>query len=52
MANNWIAQAAHPINQRKEVINVDYMVNEKHHIEFRRPMRPISNISRSIKGRA
>jgi hypothetical protein len=35
-ANNWIAQARHPINQRKEVINVDYLVNDKHHIEFRR----------------
>ena len=34
--NNWIGQAAHPINQRKEVINVDYLPNEKHHIEFRR----------------
>ncbi len=33
---NWIAQAAHPINQRKGVINVDYLPNEKHHIEFRR----------------
>ena len=35
-ANNWIAQARHPINQRKEVINVDYLPNENHHIEFRR----------------
>ena len=35
-ANNWIAQARHPINQRKEVINFDYIVNEKHHLEFRR----------------
>jgi hypothetical protein len=35
-ANNWIAQARHPINQRKEVINVDYVPSEKHHIEFRR----------------
>jgi hypothetical protein len=35
-ANNWIAQARHPINQRKEVINVDYLISEKHHIEFRR----------------
>lgn len=34
--DNWIAQAAHPINQRKEVINVDYLPNENHHIEFRR----------------
>jgi Carboxypeptidase regulatory-like domain/TonB-dependent Receptor Plug Domain len=33
---NWIGQAAHPINQRKEVINVDFIPNEKHHIEFRR----------------
>ncbi len=35
-ANNWIAQARHPINQRKEVINVDYLISDKHHIEFRR----------------
>jgi Carboxypeptidase regulatory-like domain/TonB-dependent Receptor Plug Domain len=35
-ANNWISQARHPINQRKEVINVDYIPSEKHHIEFRR----------------
>jgi hypothetical protein len=35
-ANNWIAQARHPINQRKEVINVDYLINDQHHIEFRR----------------
>jgi Carboxypeptidase regulatory-like domain/TonB-dependent Receptor Plug Domain len=34
--SNWIAQAAHPINQRKEVINVDFIPNEKHHIEVRR----------------
>lgn len=33
---NWIAQAAHPINQRKEVINVDLLVNDRNHIEFRR----------------
>jgi Carboxypeptidase regulatory-like domain/TonB-dependent Receptor Plug Domain len=35
-SNNWIAQARHPINQRKEVINVDYLPSENHHIEFRR----------------
>jgi hypothetical protein len=33
---NWIAQANHPINQRKGTINGDYLPNEKHHIEFRR----------------
>jgi hypothetical protein len=33
---NWIAQAEHPINQRKEVINVDFLPNENHHIAFRR----------------
>jgi Carboxypeptidase regulatory-like domain/TonB-dependent Receptor Plug Domain len=33
---NWIAQAAHPINQRKEVINVDFILSQNHHIEFRR----------------
>jgi hypothetical protein len=33
---NWIAQAAHPINQRKEVINVDFLLNDRNHFEFRR----------------
>ncbi len=33
---NWIAQAAHPINQRKGTINGDILPNEKNHIEFRR----------------
>lgn len=34
--NNWIAQAAHPINQRKQIINVDWLVNDNNHIELRR----------------
>jgi hypothetical protein len=34
--DNWIGQAAHPINQRKGVINADYLPSENHHIEFRR----------------
>ncbi len=33
---NWIGQAAHPINQRKEVINVDFVLSANHRIEFRR----------------
>jgi Carboxypeptidase regulatory-like domain/TonB-dependent Receptor Plug Domain len=33
---NWIAQAAHPINQRKEVINVDFLLTDRNHFEFRR----------------
>jgi hypothetical protein len=33
---NWIAQAAHPINQRKQVINVDWVINDQHKLEFRR----------------
>ena len=33
---NWIASAAHPINQRKEVINVDFVLTDRHHFEFRR----------------
>jgi len=33
---NWIAQAAHPINQRKEIINVDFVLNDHHHFGFRR----------------
>ncbi len=35
-AVNWIAQAAHPINQRKSVINVDWVINDHHKLEFRR----------------
>ena len=33
---NWIAQAAHPINQRKQSISFDIAVNDRHHIAFRR----------------
>ncbi len=35
-SQNWIATAAHPINQRKEVINVDWVINDRHKLEFRR----------------
>jgi Carboxypeptidase regulatory-like domain/TonB-dependent Receptor Plug Domain len=33
---NWIASAAHPINQRKQSIDVDYLINDHHHLSFRR----------------
>jgi hypothetical protein len=33
---NWIAQAAHPINERKGTWNGDIVPNEKNHIEIRR----------------
>ena len=33
---NWIAQAAHPINQRKQVINVDWVINDRHKLALRR----------------
>jgi hypothetical protein len=33
---NWIAQAAHPYNQRKENLNFDILPSDKHHIEFRK----------------
>ena len=33
---NWIGQAAHPINQRKEIINVDFLLSANHRFEFRR----------------
>ena len=33
---NWIGQAAHPINQRKEIINVDFILSATHRFEFRR----------------
>ena len=33
---NWIATAAHPINQRKQEINVDWVINDHHKLEFRR----------------
>jgi hypothetical protein len=35
-SSNWIGTAAHPINQRKEIINFDYVINASHHLEFRR----------------
>jgi Carboxypeptidase regulatory-like domain/TonB-dependent Receptor Plug Domain len=35
-ATNWIASAAHPINQRKQVITVDLHVNDRNTISFRR----------------
>ena len=34
--NNWIAQAAHPYNQRKESLNFDIIPADNHHIEFRK----------------
>ena len=34
---NWIATAAHPINQRKGTLNIDcILLNDKHHISGRR----------------
>ncbi len=33
---NWIAQAAHPINQRKQEISVDIVISDHHHLSFRR----------------
>ncbi len=33
---NWISQAAHPYNQRKESLNFDILPNDKNHIEFRK----------------
>jgi hypothetical protein len=32
--DNWIASAAHPINQRKQVINVDWVINDRHKLEY------------------
>ncbi|HEY1767866.1 MAG TPA: carboxypeptidase regulatory-like domain-containing protein [Terracidiphilus sp.] len=31
---NWIAQAAHPINQRKQSVNVDWIINDSHKLEY------------------
>ncbi len=33
---NWVAQAAQPINQRKDVWNMDIIPNNNNHIELRR----------------
>jgi hypothetical protein len=33
---NWIAAAAHPINQRKQQISVDLALTDHHHLSFRR----------------
>jgi hypothetical protein len=35
-ADNWIAQAPHPINQRKGTYNGDIVPNDKNHITIRR----------------
>lgn len=34
--DNWIAQAPHPYDQRKGVLNFDFIPNEHHHIAIRR----------------
>ena len=47
---NWIAQAAHPINQRKQVINVDWVINDQPQVGVSSvKTRPTTSISRSIK---
>ncbi|MGH9667385.1 MAG: TonB-dependent receptor plug domain-containing protein, partial [Bryobacteraceae bacterium] len=33
---NWIAQAAHPINQRKDTLSSDFLPSDKDRIQFRR----------------
>jgi hypothetical protein len=33
---DWIAQAAHPINQRKEVLNGDFLLTDNQRLSFRR----------------
>ena len=33
---NWIGQAAHPINQTKQIINIDFLLSSNHRLEFRR----------------
>lgn len=33
---NWIAQAGHPINQRKGTLNGDFLLNDANHLAFRR----------------
>jgi hypothetical protein len=33
---NWVAQAGHPINQRKGTTNGDFVVNDQNHIAVRR----------------
>lgn len=33
---NWIAQANHPINQRKETLNFDILADDRNHISARR----------------
>ena len=32
--DNWIAQAAHPINQRKQVLHINWVVNDRHKLEY------------------
>ena len=33
---NWVAQASHPYDQRKEPFNFDILPNDKNHIAFRK----------------
>jgi hypothetical protein len=33
---NWVAQAAHPYNQRKDTLNIDILATDKQHISGRR----------------
>jgi len=33
---NWVAQASHPYDQRKESFNFDILLNDKNHIAFRK----------------
>ena len=33
---NWVAQAAHPYNQRKGILNIDILATDKQHISGRR----------------
>lgn len=35
-AQNWVATAPHPINQRKGTVNIDLLATDKHHISGRR----------------
>ena len=46
---NWVAQAAHPYNQRKGTLNIDILATDKQRISGRRSEAPTSSTSRSTR---
>src|SRR5262249_10172131 len=49
---NWVAQAAHPYNQRKGTLNIDFLATENQRISGRRSESSYWSISPSIRAPA